>query len=485
MRSFTYNPQRLYYGPPPVDQMPVRRGLEYSLVLQSGPATFGPGSVFNNYWGDKLLGYRAGWIPVAGTGTAPLPYLTVGTTGYALRTVNDNSTSGQPAYFYTPLTGRPILTSQMSEMTIAMMVQLNTKPTAHLQVVCELLVGTTWLVNVEFDEAGMGLRFRVGAGTDSFSTDISRATSQPVPVVFSWRFGEGCTLYFGGSVSELSAGTAASTIASDTDTIALGGSRTGGLKQQNGTDSLISAFVVSNRAWTKGEAVRWCMEPFGHQQQDRVFLPAPADVSAGPYTVSETSIANAALRIIGERKISSLGDQTKAARLLADAYPETRDELIRAMPWKFAIHRAQLASDDEKPGWGYARQYSLPDDSLRFLSAETDRAWTLEGRKILSDALPPLEIVYLRKREDPQEFDPLFRATLSAALAVEVAEALTGERRSLALAYSALEKSWNLARDANAKSGPVTILEGESDFLRSRGLGFFRLEKRDPTVTWE
>lgn len=151
--------------------------------------------------------------------------------------------------------------------------------------------------------------------------------------------------------------------------------------------------------------------------------------------ISDVAICNQALDILGVDPITSLDDDTKAARLMLRSYESERDATIRAYPWNFATKRAALALLSTAPAWGFANQYALPEGPdpaycLRALYVEGEldgnsSPWKIEGRAWLTDAGPPLNVLYLARITDPTLFDPLFVQALAARLAAKFAYALT------------------------------------------------------------
>lgn len=148
---------------------------------------------------------------------------------------------------------------------------------------------------------------------------------------------------------------------------------------------------------------------------------------------SETSIANAALVMLGERRINSLNDPVRTARIVSDRFDPVRDELLRSRPWAFATKRAELPEDAATPLFGFARQYTLPVDCLRVLEVDApiDWRWRVEGRKLLTSCPAPLAIAYTARVDDPREMDSLFRQAFAAHLAFDICEAITGSSEKL------------------------------------------------------
>ena len=147
-----------------------------------------------------------------------------------------------------------------------------------------------------------------------------------------------------------------------------------------------------------------------------------------PTTPTETSVANAALVLLGERRISSLDENTKTAKTLKERLPEVRDGFLRQHFWNFAVTRFSLAADPDPPLFQYAYSYTLPADCIRLMELRNlgDYPHLVERGKIITDLSPPLEGKYIARVTDYNAWDVLAREALAAALAFDVAEAFTG-----------------------------------------------------------
>lgn len=184
---------------------------------------------------------------------------------------------------------------------------------------------------------------------------------------------------------------------------------------------------------------------------------------------SETSIANAALSLLGERRIDSLDDGTPTANVLKERYPEIRDATLRAHPWNFATKRISLAADATTPDWKYDRQFTLPTDLLRLLLVNNPEKipYEVEGRTIVTDLGAPLEIQYTAQITDANQMDVLFREALSAALAADVAEAITGSTSKVEAMLAIRDQKIRAARTPDAQE-PTPPMFDDGDWLDAR-----------------
>ena len=182
-------------------------------------------------------------------------------------------------------------------------------------------------------------------------------------------------------------------------------------------------------------------------------------------------IVNRALTKLGDERISSLSDGTKAAAVASSLYEMVRDRELAAHSWNFAKARKKLAALADKPAFGWDWQYLLPADYLRLLEAgpwpQADmsgyvggdhRPSVVEGQHILAHQGPVMNLVYLRKVEDPGLFPPIFIEALACKLAVEMAESLAGSNSKRQLAWDEYQMAVAEAKRINAIGlPPVTV----------------------------
>jgi hypothetical protein len=198
---------------------------------------------------------------------------------------------------------------------------------------------------------------------------------------------------------------------------------------------------------------------------------------------STVDIANFALNNLGASNISSLDENSKAARIVNQRYEAVRDAVFRAHPWNCLIQRAQLAQETEAPAFGYNYQYALPTNPfclrvLEFsngtLSYPQDNitnnsggpVFVIEGRKLLTDE-GTARIKYVGRITDPQQYDASLVEALAARLAAEVCYAITGSTSMVQIQTSLYEAKINEARFNDATEGATQRLEA-SDFIESR-----------------
>ena len=190
---------------------------------------------------------------------------------------------------------------------------------------------------------------------------------------------------------------------------------------------------------------------------------------------SVVDICNGALNQLGASTILSLTEDSKNARLCNARYTQVRDAVFRSHPWNCLQKRVQLAADSAAPAWGFTQQYTLPAECLRVLTIlDYDADYKIEGRKILTDN-STMKILYIARIEDPNEYDELLRETLSAALAADIAYAITSSNPTASNMYNLFQDKLKEARfvdategqNQNPEKGMADVIDASS-FINSR-----------------
>lgn len=140
---------------------------------------------------------------------------------------------------------------------------------------------------------------------------------------------------------------------------------------------------------------------------------------------SKVGICNKALIEVGEANITSLTDNSKAARTCNAIYDMTLAAALRCHKWNFAIKRVALAELVAVPVFGFSKQFQLPADCLRVLTVDLPSTmFKVEGRALLTDA-SVVNLQYVALVEDPTQYDSLFVDYFALRLASDIAMTLT------------------------------------------------------------
>jgi hypothetical protein len=133
--------------------------------------------------------------------------------------------------------------------------------------------------------------------------------------------------------------------------------------------------------------------------------------------------------------------------------------------WRFTIKRASLPAMTATPEHGYAYQYQPPADFMALIAGGDLSGWSdlsdyragpdaelfsVENGVILTDLGAPLAILYKARVVDVALYPASFCEALSARLAYECCERITGSDTKVQLALSRYKDALSEARFANA-----------------------------------
>jgi hypothetical protein len=171
-----------------------------------------------------------------------------------------------------------------------------------------------------------------------------------------------------------------------------------------------------------------------------------------PFTESETRIVNLALIRGGEKKITSLDEDSERARTMKTLYSIVRDEELTQHDWTFACARSTLARDGSDPDFEWTYQYVLPGDFLRargLWNTVTDGKYVIEGTKLMTEETT-VYLKYVKRVETTTQFDPLFVKALYLQLGVAGGERLTALRERKADLFAEYQQVIATAKRMNA-----------------------------------
>lgn len=192
-------------------------------------------------------------------------------------------------------------------------------------------------------------------------------------------------------------------------------------------------------------------------------------------TISETTICNMALRLIGASTITSLTQEFKNARVCNELYAQIRNDVLTDHAWTFAQKRVALVeAADPDPVWTDDRvtiAYNLPTDFLQLNFVNQKGALVkLEGTQLLSDT-SELKIKYTFELTTVTQFRPKFIKALVARLAAEfafpIANKSTLAERLFALYY---EKELPQAISKDSQMG-TPIRPAQDEWINARRMG--------------
>ena len=170
---------------------------------------------------------------------------------------------------------------------------------------------------------------------------------------------------------------------------------------------------------------------------------------------SEVDIINSALNMVGASNIIARSEDSKPARVTNQRFDYVRDAVFRAHPWNCLVTRRALAADSDSPAFGFTNQYTLPTDPycLRVLRLDyLDVDFRVEGRKIHCDE-DTLNVIYVARVTDPNEWDQLLIEAIAARLASDIAFTLVQSTSLVGTLYQLYETKLSEARFVDATEG--------------------------------
>jgi len=123
-----------------------------------------------------------------------------------------------------------------------------------------------------------------------------------------------------------------------------------------------------------------------------------------------------------------------------------------------------LASLSETPAFGWAYYHQLPADCLRVvdvLSGDTRIDHTIEGRRLMTD-VSSVNLIFLQRVTDPNEFDVLFISAYTARIAAELALPVSGSNTVATAMWTAYDKKITEARTIDSQEGTPANLDAQS-----------------------
>jgi hypothetical protein len=185
---------------------------------------------------------------------------------------------------------------------------------------------------------------------------------------------------------------------------------------------------------------------------------------------SRTSIANRALKALGAKTVESIDQDHPNARSIKNSYDSIRDAELRRYDWSFAIKRASIAADTSDTLWGDWNRYALPNDFLKLIRDDesgTRVDWRIEGRYIVTADAAPLDIRYVARITDPNQYDPMFLEAFALQLAHDSCQEITqsnGKKQQIKADY---KEAIAEARRVGAIEKPSQI-SADDDWLSAR-----------------
>lgn len=178
--------------------------------------------------------------------------------------------------------------------------------------------------------------------------------------------------------------------------------------------------------------------------------------------LSPVALCSRALLKIGSKPIQSFYDDRAEADIALAFFEPTRDALLSAYPWRFAVAQMTLPRLNQTPIADYPYAYQLPSDCLRVLSVGQGNAsrgvtYRRVGNTLLCHA-EDITIDYIFRPDD--EIAPAyFEQALMVRLAAEFCLPLTENVSRAEMLYRLADTEFERAKRIDAQQDTPRALD--------------------------
>ena len=186
--------------------------------------------------------------------------------------------------------------------------------------------------------------------------------------------------------------------------------------------------------------------------------------------ISVINICNMALAIIGQPSVNSIDENSESARQCRIHFDLSRDVVLSAHPWTFAINIESLAKiNGVSPIPAYSIMYKKPPDALRIIRLinpdasisrcsnndillEVYKEVNYNDMAVLLSNIPLALVEYVRRVVSPAQWDSIFVEALKWKLAESLSSAISGSGQRTAELNSMYEQTLLRAKVVNANN---------------------------------
>ena len=172
--------------------------------------------------------------------------------------------------------------------------------------------------------------------------------------------------------------------------------------------------------------------------------------------MSEVSICNQALGLVGANSITALDDDQREAKLCQLNYEPVRDAVLAEHAWTFATKWLDIpAVANPSPG-EFPNEFPLPPDVIAVLFVGQNyrhpENWQVENNAIRASVQTcRCQVVY--QVTDTSKFSSMFTQALVARLASELAIPITNSRTLMENMYALYERKVQMAAAKDNQQG--------------------------------
>lgn len=176
-----------------------------------------------------------------------------------------------------------------------------------------------------------------------------------------------------------------------------------------------------------------------------------------------------ALLLLGVSATSLDGEKSQIAN---ETYKTTRDEILKANAWNFALKQSAALSAATAPNWEYTNSFELPTDCLRVLEVYNVSDARVYDWKVVgytsTDKLRLMinstsaEVKYIAQITDTAKFDALFTNCLVYLLASRLAMPLAGQDALVSRNYELYQKTLLDAKLLNSQESMPDVITAKA-----------------------
>ena len=194
---------------------------------------------------------------------------------------------------------------------------------------------------------------------------------------------------------------------------------------------------------------------------------------------TQLALYNGALRLLKERKLSSLSENREPRRVLDDEWLGAVSFCLEQGLWKFAKRTSKITyNPDYTRQFGYHYQFIQPDDFIRLASMTSDEYQNVPLNQYTDEAgswyadLQEIFVSYTSNSaeygNDLSKWPETFCRYVELYLAVQVGPRITGEDDKL---QKRMEKALIMAKSKDAMKDPTKFLpQGNWTLSRTQGV---------------
>lgn len=195
--------------------------------------------------------------------------------------------------------------------------------------------------------------------------------------------------------------------------------------------------------------------------------------------MDSVTICNMALMAAGIPPITSFEETNDNAKLCKTFYPVLRDRVLRDHNWSFATSYFDIQRSAEKsPDPEYPIVCILPGDLIRVLNLLDNSPYRRIGNRLLVTQFP-VTLVYIKKVEDPNLFDPAFTEALQNLISSEIVLSASRDIQQAQYFRNEYERKLTIARSIDSQENSHTnqIHQTGSTFIAARNGAAPRIAK--------